>query len=91
MYNFTENDLKEDFFDLAEEISKKFKITKAEALTAAASFKRNVIEQQRNSLFQLAFSVSDSSPSALEAIAMQLGYKQGISSTIIDAINSLDK
>lgn len=87
----TENAFKEDFFDLAEEIAKKFKVTKAQALTIAASFKKNIIEEERNSILKTAFAVSDSSPSALEAIAMQLGYSKGVGYTILDAIQSLGK
>lgn len=91
MNTLTENAIKEDFFDLAEEIAKKFKVTKAEALTVAALFNRNIIEQDRNSILEKAFAVGDTSPSALEAIAMQLGYKEGHRTTIPDAIYTLSK
>jgi hypothetical protein len=91
MNNSTENALKEDFFDLANDISKKFKITHSDALKIAVGFKRNIIEAERNSIFEAAFAVSNSKPSALEAIAMQLGYTpDGFRSTIVDAINSLN-
>lgn len=91
MNSSTENAIKEDFFNLAEEIAKKFNIPKVEALTVAASFKRNIIEEERNSILENAFAVSGASPSALEAIAMQLGYSKQATSTIIDAIYSLNK
>jgi len=63
-----------------------------DAYKLAVQVKRNKIESERNQIFVKAFAVSeklDAHPSALEAIAIQLGYDGKKASTIIDAIQNL--
>jgi hypothetical protein len=47
------------------------------------------IEKERNEILKSAFAVQSSAPSALEAIAMQLGFKTQGDNTITDAIQNI--